>query len=269
MRGVGWNIFGGIVAQGGSFLSSVLVARLVGRSLFGQFAMIQSTVIALTSLAALGLGITATKYVSQYRTSNPERAGRILGLSSMVAVAAASCFCAGLILFAPLLAAGSGLVVEFRLSAVYVFFITLNGYQIGALVGLESFQRMAQISFASGPLTLLMTWALTSQFGIRGAVLALGIGAFLLWLLYQIALSSEGRATGITVRYHRAWSERSALISFSVPATVSGIIGSVSIWWCNAILVRSSGYAELAIFTAINNLRLMIVFLPIDRKSVV
>jgi O-antigen/teichoic acid export membrane protein len=262
IRGVGWNVFGSIVAQGGTFLSSVLVARLIGKHQFGQFAMIQSTVTTLTGLAALGLGITATKYVSQYRTTNPERAGRILGLSSMVAVLAALCFCAGLVVFAPSLATDGALVPDLRLSAIYVFFITLNGYQVGALVGLEAFKKIAGISLVSGPATVLLTWALAYRFGIRGAVLAQGVSAFILWLFYHIALTFEGRATNIAVRYRGVWKERSALIRFSVPAMLSGIIGSFAIWWCNIILVRTNGYAELAVFTAANNLRLMVVFLP-------
>jgi O-antigen/teichoic acid export membrane protein len=47
-----------------------------------------------------------------------------------------------------------------------------------------------------------------------------------------------------------------------MPAMMSGIIASSSMWWCNTILVRTSGYAELAIFTAANTLRLMVVILP-------
>lgn len=262
IRGIGWSVVGSIIAQGGTFLSSVLLARFIGKQLFGQFAMIQSTVITLTGLASLGLGITAIKYVSQYRATNPEKAGRILGLSSVAAVLAALCFCVGLLLFAPSLATDSTLVTDLRLSAFYVFFITLNGYQIGALVGLEAFKRMASISLVSGPAIVLLTWALAPRFGIRGAVLAQGASAFILWLLYQIALNIEGRATNIIVRYRGVWKERSALIHFSVPATVSGIIGSSSIWWCNMILVRRSGYGELALFTAANTLRVMVMFLP-------
>jgi O-antigen/teichoic acid export membrane protein len=260
--GIGWNIFGSVVAQGGTLLSSVMLARFIGRQPFGQFAMIQSTVTALTGLAALGLGITATKYVSQYRTTNPEKAGRILGLSSIIAFLAALGFSAGLVLFAPSLATDASLVTDLRLGAFYVFFITLNGYQIGALVGLEAFRRMASISMATGPASVLLTLFLASRFGIRGAVLAQGGCAFILWLLCQIALTIEGRATRIAVRYRGVWEERSALIRFSVPATLSGIIGSSAIWWCNTMLVTTSGYAELGLFTAANNLRLMVVFFP-------
>ncbi len=262
MHGIGWNVFGSIAAQGGTFLSSILVARLIGKQLFGQFAMIQSTVIALTSLAALGLGITATKYVSQYRTIHPEKAGRILGLSSMTALLAAVCFCAGLVLFAPSLAKDPAYVTELRLSAIYVFFFTLNGYQVGALAGLEAFKRLATISVVTGPFAVLLTWVLASRFGIRGAVLAQGGNALFVWLLYQIALAKEGCAMGVRVQYRGMWKERSALIRFSIPATGSAIIGSSCIWWCNTILVRTNGYSEMALFAAANNLRVIVVLFP-------
>src|ERR1022692_3038167 len=48
--------------------------------------MIQSTVGMLGIFAGLGLGITATKYVAELRSHDPERAGRIIALGCGVAV---------------------------------------------------------------------------------------------------------------------------------------------------------------------------------------
>src|SRR5579872_1595503 len=67
LHGISWTLLGGVVAQGTVLLNSVILARVLGRQLYGQFAMIQSTTVALTCLAGMGLGITATKYVSGYR----------------------------------------------------------------------------------------------------------------------------------------------------------------------------------------------------------
>jgi O-antigen/teichoic acid export membrane protein len=262
VRGVVWSTLGSVVAQGGTFLSSVVLARVIGKQLFGQFALIQSTAIALTSLASLGLGVTATKYVSEYRDSQPEKAGRIIGLSSMVALITSLCSSLGLVVFAALLLPDRTLIPELRLSAMYVFFITINGYQIGALAGLEAFQKVATINLMYGPVAVLSTWALASWLGLRGAVLAQGFCSLLLWVQYQAALTSDCRAASIRIFYRGIWREHSALIRFAIPATLSGISGSLAIWWCNLMLTRSSGYSELAIFSAANNLRLMVMFLP-------
>jgi O-antigen/teichoic acid export membrane protein len=259
-RGVAWNAVGSAAAQGGSFLSAMIAARILGKEAFGQFAMIQSTIIALSGLAALGLGITATKYVSEYRSTNPERLGRILGLSSMTAIAAAIFFSAGLIGAAgwlpPALAPG------FRLSAIYVLFITANAYQIGALAGFEAFRSVAYIGTAYGASNVALTWGLGSWWGLSGAVLAQGVSGMVLWSLYQAALVRQCRANRITVTYRAAWRERSLLFRFSLPAAACGVVASLGVWSGNAILVRNAGFGELAIFTAVGSMRSMVLFLP-------
>jgi O-antigen/teichoic acid export membrane protein len=62
---VGWNAAGCIVGQSASFAGSVVVARCLGKEVFGQFALVQTTVAAFSTLASLGLGTTAMKFVSE------------------------------------------------------------------------------------------------------------------------------------------------------------------------------------------------------------
>ncbi len=261
-RGITWTAIGSVVGQGASVLASVALARILGRETYGQFALVQSTVVALTNFANLGLGVTATKYVSQYRTTQPEKAGRILGLSFLFAVLSSSCFSLVLVRFAPVLIRSAALVPELRLAAVYAFFIALNGYQVGALAGLEAFRSIASITMTNGGASLLLAWALTYWLGLRGAVLAMGIGSILLWLHYQSALRREVHSKGIAIRFAGAWQERAALFRCAAPAMLCGVVGSVAIWHCSVILVRESGFADLGVFSAANTLRLLVLFLP-------
>ena len=182
-RGVAWNTLGSAVAQGGSFVSSIVVARVLGKEAFGQFAMIQSTVVALSVLAGLGLGITATKFVSEYRTSQPEKLGSILGLSSMVAWLGAICFAIGMALVGPTIS--GSLAAATRISTIYILFIAANAYQLGALAGFEAFPRIARIGVIYGAANVLLTWSFAHWWGLNGAVLSQGAAAFLLWLLYH------------------------------------------------------------------------------------
>ena len=266
LRGVLWGTVSGAAAQGGSLLTSVLLARIFGRHVYGQFAWIQSTAVVLTGVAGLGLGVTATKFVSKQRVTDPARVGRILGLSSLVAIAAALFFSLGLIVCAPLLAVGGEatgvLTVGLRLSAVYVFFLILNGYQSGALMGFEAFPSIARINVTYALTNLLLSGALAVGLGLSGTVLAQGASALLLWFLCQRALTAQCSAANIPISYRRAWRERSVVLRFSVPAAASGMLASVAMWWCNATLVRAGGYSELALFSVANNLRSMVLFLP-------
>jgi O-antigen/teichoic acid export membrane protein len=260
-HGIAWNVAGGVLMQAGTFLTSLVVARILGRQAFGRFALVQSTMVALTALAGLGLGVTATKYLSQYRGTDPERAGRILGLSSAIAATAAFCLCLAIGVFAPLLH-GHIAAADLRISTVYIFFMTLNGYQAGALAGLEAFRRIVRIGLWCAPVSVALHAILAWGLGIQGALLAQGISAAFLWLSYHLALVAEGRRFGIAVRYRDAWRERAAMLQFSIPATLSGITGSIAIWWCNNALVKSSDYAALGMFAAASTLRMVVLFVP-------
>jgi O-antigen/teichoic acid export membrane protein len=264
-RNVAWSVIGNGFAQGGSFVSSVVTARVLGRESFGQFALIQSTVTALTCLASLGLGLTATKYISEYRASQPEKIGKLLGLSSILVVLAGLCFSIALAVCAPMLAVRgnhASLTAGLRLSTIWVFFLTLTGYQIGVLAGFENFRNIAWIGVISGAASPLLSWWGAVKFGVAGAIVAQCAGAVLLWSLYEIAVRAECRDRGLAVQYRGAWEQRSMLTRVSIPAAVCGMVGSLAVWGSNAILVRACGYGELAIFTAAGNLRSVVMFLP-------
>src|SRR5580698_9969778 len=66
-RGVFWSLVGAVLARGLGVASSIIVARVLGITAFGEFTIIQSTVGLFGTFAGLGLGITATKYVAELR----------------------------------------------------------------------------------------------------------------------------------------------------------------------------------------------------------
>jgi O-antigen/teichoic acid export membrane protein len=72
------------VAYSSAMVASVLAARMMGKSVFGELGMINSTVGMLGEFAGLGLGLTTVKHVAEWRISDPKRAGRIVGMSMLV-----------------------------------------------------------------------------------------------------------------------------------------------------------------------------------------
>ncbi len=97
-KSVSFQTLGSVATQGASFLSLLIVARLLGKEPYGRFALVQSTVNTFIGAAALGLGVTATKYVSEYRAAQPQRLGRIFSMSSAAALLAAIGFAAYILL---------------------------------------------------------------------------------------------------------------------------------------------------------------------------
>src|SRR2546426_2727501 len=84
--GVVWTIASTILLQGSTLIANAISANLLGRNDFGSFSMVQSTVVTISNLAQLGLGLTVTKYVAELRIRDGAAAGRILGLCRAVSI---------------------------------------------------------------------------------------------------------------------------------------------------------------------------------------
>jgi len=266
-RGAVWSLIGAVISQGSNLAASVITARLLGREQFGEYGMIQSTVGMLGVFAGLGLGLTATKYVAEFRTRDPERAGRIIALGCAVAILSGGLLALVLLACAPLLAARTlnapMLVNELRIASVLLFLNALNGAQTGALSGFEAFRTIARINLSRGLVTFPITVILVLLWRLPGAIWALAVTAAVTCFLSQLRLRQHCAALGIRPRFSSAWRERRVLWTFSTPAFLSGAMVGPVTWAANAMLVNQpGGYAEMGVFSAASQWRNAIGFIP-------
>lgn len=266
-RGTVWLLIGAIISQGSNLVASIIAARLLGRDLFGKYGIIQSTVGMLGVFAGLGLGITATKYVAELRTRDPERAGRIIAQSLLVSLISGGLIAAALILFAPVLAANTmnapSLAPELRIAAVLLFINAFNGAQTGTLSGFEAFRTIARINLVRGIVTLPVTVALVHLWRLPGAIWALAVSSAVACLHSQVCLRRHCKAAGIHLQFSWAWYEWSVMWTFSAPVFLSSALAGAVTWAANTMLVNQpSGYAEMGVLSAANQWRAVIGFVP-------
>src|SRR5258708_7673977 len=133
----GWSFAAALIARSANLLALVICARLLPQDQFGQVAIIQSTVGMFGPIAGLGLSMTTTKFLAQYRDRDPERAGRILALSGTAAVLAGLVMTGALILLAPQLAArglaSPGLSKPLIQASGLLLLGVIEAVQVGAL----------------------------------------------------------------------------------------------------------------------------------------
>jgi O-antigen/teichoic acid export membrane protein len=266
-RGAVWCLVGAVIAQGANLVASVITARLLGRGGYGQYGMIQSTVGMLGVFAGLGLGLTATKYVAEFRTRDPERAGRIIALGCGVAIVSGGLLGLGLFAYAPLLAAKTlnapELTNELRIASVLLFFNALSGAQTGALSGFEAFRAIARINLVRGLIAFPVTVAAVLLWRLPGAIWALAATAAVTCLLNQVSLRRQCTMLGIHPRFSSSWAEGRVLWTFSTPAFLSGALVGPALWAASAMLVNQpGGYAEMGVFSAASQWRNAIAFVP-------
>ena len=264
-KGVFWSMAGSVISRGLMLCATVLVARMLGKTGYGELGMIQSTVGMFGVFAGFGLGLTATKHVAEFRQSDPERAGRIIGLSGLFAMGTGGLMALGLFIFAPWLAEHTinapHLASVLRIGALILFINALNGAQTGALAGFEAFKTIAHVNLFVGLISFPILVCVAYFGGLAGAVWALAINLCFNWLLNHIALRKEARRYRIPFTFMDCSREWPVLWSFALPATLSGIMVGPANWACRALLANQpNGYDEMGILTAALVFQGMLIF---------
>jgi O-antigen/teichoic acid export membrane protein len=272
--GAFWSVLGAVISRGFLLAASVVCAWFLGKEGFGALGMIQSTAGMFGIFAGLGLGITATKYVSEFRRQDPLRTGRILALSASAAFLSGSIITVLVILLAPYMAqhvlAAPQLAAPLAIGSGLVFLGALNGAQTGALAGFEAFQTIARVNIYAGlasfPLIVLGVW----RGGLRGAVWGSVAALAVNWVLNNRALRRECSKASISYQLAGWRRELGILHRFSLPAFLGSMVVVTAIWVCNALLVRRpQGYAELGLYAAADKWRLMVLFVPTSMFAMV
>ena len=266
-RGFFWSIAGAVISRGLMLAATVLVARMLGKSVYGELGMIQSTVGMFGIFAGFGLGLTATKYVAEFRRSDPNRAGRIIGLSGLSAMLTGGLMALGLFLFAPWLAVHTinapQLAGVLRIGALILFINSINGAQTGALSGFEAFKTIAHVNLFVGLISFPILVLGAYLGGLTGAVWALLINLGANWLLNHLVLRKEARRYSVPLSFKQCSREMPILWKFSLPAVLGGVLVGPVNWACGAMLVNQpGGYDEMGIFSVANQWRMAILFIP-------
>lgn len=240
--------------MGTSLVSSILVARCLGREVYGEFGIIRGTINTFTSFAGAGLGLTANTHVAQFREADPRRVWQILKISTLFALAVGFIAAFGLLLFAPFLASkilnAPHLQNELRFGGLILLMGAINGTQVGALAGFEAFKTIALVNLRVGICSLPLYVGGAYYYGLPGAIAAFGVVTAVSCTFNHFALRSQ------LLRYNIPSGTLSAILhelpilwSFTLPATLAGVIVPASSWVCNAILVnQANGYSHMGAY---------------------
>jgi len=152
----------------------------------------------------------------------------------------------------------------------FLFFSSINGYQLGALSGLEAYGGLAKAGVASGIVAMALISLGAWWGGLNGTLIGLSISAFVRCAIHNRWLRLESRVQGIKPQYRGSLGQEKAIIfEFALPAALAGYYSMPMVWLANTFLVRQpGGYGEMALYTAANNLRILVLFLPNVMNSV-
>jgi O-antigen/teichoic acid export membrane protein len=266
-RGVFWSVVGTVISRLLALAAGIVAAHILGKVAFGELGIIQSTLSMFGTFATFGVGLTATKHVAEYRKSDPERAGRVIAISYLVALLSGCAIALLMVVAAPLVATRSlgapHLAGMVALSSAALLFLVLNEAQIGALSGLEAFRRRSAIQIYGGILAFPISLAGVYFFGLTGAVCAFGVTGAVLVALNAWGIRREATLAGIPIHWRGIRSEMGLVWRFNLPTLLCGSVYVPSMWLANLIMVNGpDGYAQMGLFSAADRWRTAVMFLP-------
>jgi len=263
-----WALLGSVISKGFLLVSSVIIARIIGKVHFGEYSIIQSTLSFFAVFAGFSLGTASTKYVAEFRDTDKSKTGSIIASSSLVALIFGLVFSIVLLLassFVSVSLIGSGnLSGQLKLASAILLLNAINGAVTGALAGFEDFKSIAKISILTGVVTLVGQTLLVLTLGLPGAFVGL-IAAFLAQYLSGLFfLVRKCRKYGISLSLSRPLGNLSYLWRFSLPSVLGAIIVSMTLWVSNLFLVRNgNGLNEMAVYNAAAQWQNIILFIPV------
>lgn len=262
-----WSIMGAGIPAAINMITTIVVARFLGKGHFGELGIIGSTAGMFSMVATFGLAMALIKHVAEFKKNDPAKAGRIIALFSMLAIGTAILMSGCMFVTAPWLArrilAAPYLTGLLRISIGIIFLSFINSVQMGTLVGFEAFRAIAWINSANAIVSVPLVAGGAYFFGLPGAICGMVVSLAMNCIISNIELRNEAQHVGIPIDFSGCGKELYILLEFSLPAVLAGIIAIPASWVCSAMLVnQTNGYAEMGIFSAASAWQKAILFLP-------
>ena len=266
-NGAFWTFAGTATAKLIVVVAGIICAHILTQKEFGEYGIVRSTIGMFVVFGEAGLGLTATKYIAEYREKFSNRISGIYLLTTGFALCTGFLVASLVLFFSKDISVGllkaPELESSIKMGAVMLFVAVLNGAQAGVLSGFEDFKAIAINTFWGSLAESLFMIAGAHYYGVPGAVLGYGVGFAVLLVLNRLSIRRIFLNSNIRVSINRIKDcDFHILYKFSLPATLSSMIIAPTYWICKTILTRECGFEEVAIYEASDQWRTMILFIP-------
>lgn len=263
-----WAVFGNIFGKGLSLLSVMLIARILGKDLYGEYGVISNTVISLTILGSFGLSYTSTKFVAELSAKKKNLLYVVItNLQKMTIyftlILSVGCFFLSELIANDILKEPK-LSLLLKLSSSYIVFNGISRTQIGVLAGLKQFKNLAKINGIIGLSSIVFSVILSNYFSIIGSVIALILIQVLNCVLNFRLINSlvEKNKSSHTV-------STKEILKFSFPVALQEAFYAILTWCFSLVLVRHSDIGEVGLYSAAAYWSALILFIPGILRNVI
>ena len=265
-----WVLFGNSFAKGLALAAGIVVARFLGKEMYGEYGIIRNTLITIAIFSTFGLGYTATKYVAESKDNNYENIFSILYYTKNITLIVSGIMAIGLFVGAKFVAVqileAPHLTIPLRITSVWIIFNAVTTTQIGVLAGFGSFKEMSRINIIVGITTFMSSFLFTYYWELTGALIALLLSQILNWYLnYLLIIRVMPERVAILYKNRLLLKD---ILNFSLPIVMQEGIDSLHVWIVSLLLIKFASYAEFGMYSAAIQWFAIINFIPSILRSV-
>ena len=262
-----WSLIGNIVGKGFSLIAGIVVARCLGKEVYGEYGIIKSTLLMIALFSSFGLGISATKFIAEAKENCPSKLRSIELSCNLIALIVSGIIAFFFFFFSKeisVLIEAPHLTNILRWSAIAVVLNAINTTQIGVLGGFKAYKITARNNIIAGIATFLATIPLTLYYGFIGAIVALLFSLTINCLINRISIRTLFPQEKERITKDQLFS----IFSFSLPIAMQESLFSITSWLISFIIIKYSNYGELGLCSAATQWAAVLAFVPSALRNV-
>lgn len=263
-----WALLGSVLGKGLSLLAGIMVARFLGKDIYGEYGLIKSTLLNISVFSTLGLGYTSTRYISKAFAEYREEVKHILRIIYKITYLSSALMAVALFIFSQQIAEiikAPDMATALRLTAIIIILNAVNTTQIGMMSGLKQFRQIAINNTYAGILTFLTSTIFTYLWGLNGALISLFVSMLFNAVINNISIKKVCRP--LEDKSSSIYATRE-IVSFSIPIALQESLYSIVSWLGSYLIITYADYGELGINSAAMQWSSVILFIPGVMKNV-
>jgi len=245
----------------------VVLARSLGPSKYGVYAVVTSMVGMASTLTQVGINLALPKFVPEYSRQNRPRGKAILVHGVLFVIVVVTVVCIAIFLSARWIAGyiyhDVGLWTIFRLSAFLVLATSLFNLASSVVAAFQDF-RTYGAALALRSLSLLgLAWTGALLLGLRGALggqLLASVAGLALLAFVGAKLCRQRFDAGSVLFF--SWEIAKEIVSLALPAFLVTLLAAPVYWFNDTLLARHAGFSQVGMFNVMFALVQLILLVP-------
>lgn len=245
-------------------LTTLIIARNLTQSDFGQYSFVRGTLEMILCICALNFSSLSTKFTSEARHS--DKALHQLGL--LFVFSCAICCVIGILLIVLPKSLLIHIFVNLKIVSIFRWFgLFLPLFFLAPLIegifrGLLKFKFIGISQTAAAALLFIVAYVGVRLNGLNGALYAIVFYYVVRSIIYIVPLLRRDDLSRITKRFKGFLKEKSTIVKIILPMFLLSFVEAPAFWLAQLALTNAGGFESVASMTVIMQIRNIILIIP-------